>query len=374
MKDNLKRCLLLWVLSIVSLAVWSQNIRMAVLLPLKEESNRGATLMDFYRGLLMAVERVKAEGVSVSVRTVDCGTSAAQMQETLKDGKLDQMDMIIGPLDGEQVPLLSDFCSQHRIRMILPFNTPCPQIHDNSYIYQLGIAQEQLFPEVAALVIHTFSNSRFIFCNTGDADSRTQNFCEYLERAVQTSNMQSIRFRVPTEDVDYASVLSPAQTNVIVLDSRNRETVERTLQGIKAFQQHSPQFKVALLGYPEWVRYAPSLQRDYNACDTYIYTTYFRNPLSGRVLTFEQQFQKNFNKRPVDSYPRAELLGYDLGYYFLHGLATLGTDFDERQGTLEQLPLQHKFNFQRVNEQGGFINHHTQLIHYAPNNTITVIQ
>ena len=73
-------------------------------------------------------------------------------------------------------------------------------------------------------------------------------------------------------------------------------------------------------------------------------------------------------------YPHAEMLGYDLGYYFIQGLAKLGADFDAQQGTLQQQPIQHHFAFQRIGEDGGYVNLHVQMVHYTTNNTIQVVK
>lgn len=373
MKDCLKRYVLLVVLALTSLAAWTQSIRVGVLLPLKEKSDRGSTLVEFYQGLLMAVEQAKTEGVSVDVHTTDCGTSVEQMQQVLTNNQLEQMDLIIGPVDAAQVPLLSEFCYKHCIRMILPFNTPCPQVYTNPYIYQVGVAQELLFPGISTLVINTLGDSRFVFCHSGESDTRAGSFSEHLRQVLNLRNIPTAQLNTSMGDFDCSTALSPVQNNVIVIDSRSRKALEQTLNGIKACQQGT-QYKVTLLGYPEWMAYAQAMQRDFATYNAYLYTSYYRNPLSGRVLKFEQQYQKNFGKKSRDSYPRAEMLGYDLGYYFLHGLSTLGTYFDEQQGTLEQLPLQHAFRFQRVSEQGGYVNLHTQLVHYAPNNTVRIIQ
>lgn len=344
-------------------------------MPLKEKSDRGTTLVEFYRGLLMAVEQVKSEGVGVDVYAMDSGTTAEQMEQVLTDERLTQMDVIFGPLDAAQVPLLSDFCYRHRIRMVQPFNTPCPQVYTNPYIYQVGIAQDLLFPNICAQVMNVFPDGNFIFWHSGEEDSRASGFIEHLEQVLGLANIPTSHFTPPaTGHIDYARVFSPTLNNVIVVDSRSQKALERVLTAVRECRQTSPQYKVTLLGYPEWVAYAQTLLKEFYANDTYAYSIYYRNPFSGRVLKFEQQYQKNFNQKPRESYPQPEMLGYDLGYYFLHGLAALGTNFDEKQGTLEQQPLQHSFHFQRVGELGGFINMHTQLIHYVPNNTIRVIK
>ena len=128
------------------------------------------------------------------------------------------------------------------------------------------------------------------------------------------------------------------------------------------------------MGYPEWVSYTKSMLSDFYRYDTYVYATYYRNPLSSRVSKFEQQYKTNFGTASRLSFPRAEMLGYDLAYYFIAGLALLGIDFEEAQPSLNYETLQHNFKFVRVGENGGFVNQHVQLVHYSKNRTIETIR
>ena len=132
--------------------------------------------------------------------------------------------------------------------------------------------------------------------------------------------------------------------------------------------------KVSLLGYPEWLTYTGTLLQDFYLFDTRVFSTYYRNPLSGRTAKFEQQYLNNYTVPSRISYPRAEMLGYDLGYFFVHGLAALGRDFDAQQNALPQQPVQHGFNFTRVGEQGGYVNTFVELVHYKSNKTIQLIK
>lgn len=376
MRQRIKALFLALVLCMIGIATWGQqNIRMGVLLPLKEQSARGTTFVEFYRGLLMAVEQVKKEGTSVEVYALDCGTSETSLQQTLANEQLATMDVIFGPADAVQVTSLSEYCRKHKIRMVLPFNTPCPQVYTNPWVYQVGVTQELLYPGVSTLVMKDLANSNFVFYYSGEQDARAQNFVTHLQQVLQLSDMQTTALAVGADEAAYDRAFNQFRQNVVIADSRSQAALTQMLAGIKAFQAQYPQYKIVLFGYPEWLTYTQTMIRDYYQFDTRVFSPYYRNPLSGRVVKFEQQYQQNFNTPSRLSYPRAELLGYDLGYYFIHGLVTLGREnFDVAQRTLQQQPLQHGFNFQRLGEQGGFVNLNVQLVHYNSNNTIQLVK
>ena len=358
--------------------LWSLSaatIRVGVLLPLKEKTDRGTTFVEFYQGLLMAVEQMKDRGTNVEVIARDCGSSDAHLQQILSaDTILRHVDVLFGPVDAVQVTPLSEFCRQHQIRMVVPFNTPCPQVYSNPFVYQVGVAQELLYPGITKLLIDNLSNSNFVFYNSGEQDARGAGFVAHISQVLSLRNMQSTQLAAGADESAFDLAFNQFRENVVVLDSRSQKALTQMLAAVKTYQQQHPQYKISLLGYPEWLSYASSLQVDFYQFDTRIFSSYFRNPLSGKVVKFDQRYQLNFNRAMHNTFPRATLLGYDLGLYFMQGILELGDQFDSRQGELKQQPLQHTFGFQRVGEEGGFVNLHVQLVHYSSNKTIQIVQ
>lgn len=372
----MKRIFSLLLLCIIGSWLYAATtVRVAVLLPLKEHSARATTFVEFYRGLLMAVEQVKREGTSVDVYALDCGTTETSLQQTLANDQLTTMDFIFGPADAVQVPSLAEYCRRHEVRLVLPFNVPCPQVYGNPWIYQVGVAQELLYPGISSLIMKDLENSNFVFYRTGESDERAQNFANHLSQVLKLRNMQTTSLAAGGDEFAYDRAFNQFRQNVVISDSRSMSSLAQMISGIKSFQARYPQYKIVLLGYPEWITYAPTMIRDYYQFDTRVYSPYYRNPLSGRVVKFEQQYRANYGQASRVSYPRAEHLGYDLGYYFMHGLAKLGREnFDSMQGTLEQQPLQHYFFFQRAGENAGYVNVNVQLVHYNSNNTIQLVR
>lgn len=365
---------LLLVLIIVGLVSAATTIRVGVVLPLKEQTARGTALVEFYRGLLMAVEVVKAEGLNVEVTAVDCGNSETSLQQALRNPALPQLDILFGPVDAVQVGSMADFCRQHGIRMILPFNTPCTQIYTNPWIYQVGVSQELLFPGVCNLVMQHMPNSNFVFFYTTEQDDRGQAFSNHLSQVLQLRNQSVNRLAYGADEFAFDRALNQFRENVIIPDARSQSALSKTVSSIKAYLQTHPQYKITLLGYPEWLTYVSTQLQDLYQFNAHVFSPYYRNPLSGRTAKFEQQYQQNFNRPSRLSFPKAEMLGYDLGLYFMRGVSQMGRNFEDNQSEVKQQPLQHYFDFQRVSEEGGFANLSVELVHYTTNKTIQVLK
>ena len=74
------------------------------------------------------------------------------------------------------------------------------------------------------------------------------------------------------------------------------------------------------------------------------------------------------------TYPRYALMGFDLGYYFLHGLSLFGREqLSESLNLVPANPYQHPLFFENTHEGDGHINTFVELIHYAPDQSIELI-
>ena len=74
-----------------------------------------------------------------------------------------------------------------------------------------------------------------------------------------------------------------------------------------------------------------------------------------------------------NTFPRYALLGFDLGYYFIRGLAIFGDSLEQRHERVPANPYQSTFWFQRENESDGFINSFVELIHYTTYQSIDIL-
>ena len=88
--------------------VTQREIRMGVMLPLHDNNGDGKRMVEYYRGLLMACDSIKQEGVSVDVRAWNV-EEGADIKSFIKDPAAAKLDVIVGPLYSTQVKDLTAF-------------------------------------------------------------------------------------------------------------------------------------------------------------------------------------------------------------------------------------------------------------------------
>lgn len=347
-------------------AAKSKHLRMAVLLPLKDTGSNGAKMVEFYQGLLMAVDSLKQQGTSVDVYTMHSGNTAAELQELLYADELKKVDVIFGPLYADQANLLSEFCQKNKIRLVMPFGTTSTYGMNNPYVYHASTSANDARANAVSKTMKQFPNSNFILLKTAVADDRGARFTDDLRQALSANGQGMKVLNIEGDEAAFASAFNQFQDNIVVPDASSLTATTSIVKKIRAFKEAHPEYTIRLLGYPEWPTYAKKLQADFYAIDTYAYTSFYRDPTEPRVLAFDRRFVENFNKSMAQTTPRYGLMGFDLGYYFLHGLATQGDTFDQNQTQIYTRPYQNPFFFTQQNENVSHNNEMLMFIHYTP--------
>ena len=81
------------------------NLKVGVLLPFGQPK-----MVEFYRGLLMAADSVRRQGVNLDIHAWDCGTTTAQLEPLLPG--LSGLDVIFGPPSPTQIQVLAETCKE----------------------------------------------------------------------------------------------------------------------------------------------------------------------------------------------------------------------------------------------------------------------
>lgn len=348
-----------------------RNLRMAVLLPFQSDASKGARMVEYYRGLLLAVDSLKQGGTSVEVYAYDSGKTAADMRKILQKPELVKADIIFGPLHNEQIAPLAAFCKTNAIRCVVPFSSQSDDLYSNPFLYMVNAPKDYQYEEVNELAKNLFSSYNIVVLDTGEPDESGRSLTASLRTALPVPVKQ---VKLSADADAWLQVFDSGRKNLIIPNSSSIKALNQLFPKLKQFVQAHDKYRFALLGYPEWQTYTSSHLENFYHFDTYIYSTFYRKPLSEEVRLFEGKYMYWFKKPMIPSYPRFGLLGFDTGYFFLKGLADYGKQsFDSYLPQMESPDYQQSFRFDRVSNWGGFVNKKVRLIHYMPEQAIDLI-
>lgn len=349
-------------------------VRMGVILPLKKQHKESSRMIEFYRGALLAVEQMKKSGLSVDIYTYDSGETARELQQLLNSKKLPKLDFILGPLYPEQIETLSKYCQSRQIRMVVPFSSLGDEVYSTPSYFAVSPPKSFQQAEACELTLEVFKNQNFIFLDSKENDEDAANFTDELEKQLQQNGITSKTVSIGSDELAWLRALTRYKDNVIIPNSSSIKVLNTLFPKLKEIAKEYPEYRIKLLGYPEWQTYTSKHLENFYKFDTYAYSQFYRNPLTSLSAQFDKNYRNNFNQSPIPSYPRFGMLGYDLTYYFLKGISTYGKGFETHLKDVKTQPYQHRFSFSRISNWSGFINKEIQFIHYTPSQSIELIR
>src|SRR4030042_4335576 len=125
--------------------------------------------LEFYEGVLLAIDSLKKTGLSVTLHTYDTEKNPDVLQKILATNSVSQLDLIIGPVDHRNVRLLSDFSAKNRIPMISPFVSSDKLVGENPFLIQMQ-PSSSLLTQNFANYLSSYLDRTVIFIYNGYSD------------------------------------------------------------------------------------------------------------------------------------------------------------------------------------------------------------
>jgi tetratricopeptide (TPR) repeat protein len=120
----------------------NQVLDVAVLLPFNHSGGRGVSqlqsnnfVFEFYQGLYLAVEELNARGNSISLSSFDTEKNVEKVNELLRNQKVANADVVIGPLYPEEIAPVIGFTEENKIFWVNPLSNVDEKLEQNQFSY-----------------------------------------------------------------------------------------------------------------------------------------------------------------------------------------------------------------------------------------------
>lgn len=346
------------------------TIKAALLLPFmigtdnKDEQQR---MTEYYEGVLLALNELKAQNVSVDLYTYDTKGNTATLNTILNKGELKNMDIIIGGVRSANIKLLADYAAKNDIRLVVPFANKVDQVFNNPNIYQVNTPQSYLYSEAYEHFIRKFKGMNVIFLDTNNGDKDKNEFISGLKKELKdnrfTCSQMSINTQTPPEKL--IAAMDTLSESIFIPVSGKNSALAQIFPTLLQVRRNHPNIQMHLFGYPEWQTYTQEYLSNFYELDTYFYSSFYTNNLFPAAVQFSKNYRNWYGKEMANSYPKYGMLGYDTAYFFLKGLAQQGNKLEDNLDRISVTPIQTGFKFQRVNNWGGFINQKVFFVHFT---------
>lgn len=349
----------------------SSAVRIGVMLPLHNVDGDGQRMVEYYRGILMACDSLKAQGISTDVKAWNVPIDA-NVQQTLADNNAKDCDIIFGPLYTKQVKSMGDFCRRNNIKLVIPFSISGNDVASNDHIMQV-YQSPQLQNELAVnAFVERFKGCHAVIVDCNDTTSRKGAFTSALRKRMEAAGIGYSITNLKSSEAMFAKAFDASKQNVVVLNTGRSPELNVTLAKLNGLKVTAPAMRISLFGYTEWLMYTKVYLEYYHRYDTYIPTSFYYNPLASRTANLERSYRRWFKSDMRQALPRFAITGYDHAQFFIRGLHKYGGKFTGTSQQSTYTPLQTPLKFKFV-QGGGMQNSAFMLIHYKTNHTMESI-
>lgn len=320
--------------------------------------------IEMYNGILMAADTLRSLGLDINLITYDISRDTAGVINLIRSGKLDNVDMIIGPVFSNNLRIVSEYAGKLGIPVISPVSLISNSVLSGNPTLFMTNSSIEVAQKTLAREISMYNDNNIVFIHTDSArsDQDVKNYRQFIfNELTQKMPYEEIRFRelifYPRSAFGNDSInrishaLSENTGNVVVIASEDPPVVSEIITILHGLTR---KFDIRVYGYPSMIYLENLDPKIYYDLNQLIFSPYKINYSAQNVRQFNIDYYRKFLTMPLET--SYAWIGYDIGFYFLSGLAMHGKQFIEHPEIHNPELLQNEFEFERKSPEDGFEN------------------
>lgn len=293
--------------------------------PNHSSNKLGEAMLDYYEGVLLALEDLKARGFNAKVFVYDTQKDGKVVEQILMKPELQTMHLIIGPLYDNEIEPVEKFCSVYNIPLVLPLRQYNKKSKADFPVLNTVPVDSFRYRYMGEFLAKRFKNHKFVMVNDKAKES-------YLLRKHLTSGFNAAGGKgmkeVETGALNWPEI-SVVDTLFVLIPSYKEMTMRSVLGSIRKMK------RVKVLGMEEWMDFAVLDYNLWEECNVHFLTTY--QALSADTIShpIRQGYREKFGGEPG----RYTCMAYDQTLFFIDALSAFGSQFASKI-------MNHSFEYQ----------------------------
>ena len=220
-------------------------------------SSRTEPFLQFYQGVLMAVDSLKRLGYTIELHVYDTERDPNTVQSLVGELNLLSPDLIIGPVYPNTYKAVAEQLGNRTIPMIFPLSSRGGDSLCFPNFVQLNTSTASLVEEMADWIVANGAQAHLINIipdggtRTGD-ESRLTNLVQNRLQENGMSDMTNCQWRPQMHLDSLRKIMRPGVENIILFPTINEAAASRTLPVLSAL---ADQFRITVIGFPDWLKF-----------------------------------------------------------------------------------------------------------------------
>ena len=219
--------------------VAADKVNVGVMLPLHDVDGDGRRMVEYYRGILLACDKLKEQGKHINVHAWNVPIDADIRTTLLHDGA-PECNVIFGPLYTAQVRGLADFCMSNNIPMVIPFSISGNDVQNCPQIYQVYQTPADLTAAAIEQFMQRFVNTYPVFIDCNDQTSKKGDFTFGLRKRLEAKGLEYSITNLNSGDEVFAKAFRTGRRNMVILNTGRSPELGQVLKKLDTLTANNP--------------------------------------------------------------------------------------------------------------------------------------
>lgn len=346
----------------------NEKVTATLLLPFKATGTSGSrSNMDFYSGVLLAVNDLAAAGISTDLNVYDI---ADGNYESAGNG-IRNSNLIIGPVSQKDITAALPYIG-HSSVLVSPLDPKAESlVSTNSCIIQAPTPHKLQYDDLAAWMKEDCRPEDRVILISEKGARLTEASLE-MKQSVDSAGLKYSTFSysiLEGRDIEkpLKSLMTAEASNRIMIISESEAFVNDVVRNLNMMIHQK--YDVVLYG-PSKIRSYETIEvENFHKTNLHVSLTYYIDYTDQRVKNLLLKYRALFNTEPT----QFAFQGYDIASYFIELCSKYGKDWTEQMSHEEKSMLQSTFRCMKQGD-GGYVNHGVRRIVYEKDWTISKVR
>jgi hypothetical protein len=235
--------------------------------------------IDFVHGAEIAIDSLKQQNVTVRTFIFDTRAYAKNLNWLIANKKLDSLHLIVGNFKEADLKTLANFALQKNIPLISATYPNDAGITQNPFTVIMNSTLQSHCEGIFSYLFQNHATDKlYLFGKDGGQETKVENYFREIneqEKGTALLPLEKVKIDANFNSTILRAMLDSTKNNVIVGGSLDEAFAK---QVVNACYELQPNFKIKLIGMPNWEGFSFLRSKEEFKDFPFIYTTPYYNP------------------------------------------------------------------------------------------------
>jgi ABC-type branched-subunit amino acid transport system substrate-binding protein len=321
------------------------------------------TFVQYYEGILMAVDSLKKIGFSAKIYVYDVDDDTAATLKMLENTELPKMHLIIGPFFENSLKVVARFAKKYNIKVVDPVSADDSILKGNPNVFNAFPSVNMQLKQLAAFIVERYSGYPIVIVHNNRENEK--NYLTVFETALNNELKKTGKIENSFKEVVYNTdgvsgitrYFSNTDTNIVVTLTNGEIFVTNYVSKINDIHD---KYKMIIFGLSSW-RNFDNIETEYmQNIHLHLFSSSFVDYMDNNVKNFILKYRDQYKTEPNEY----AFQGFDIAMFFFKTLNDYGINFEKCMDKTANAYLQSNYKFVRTCGKDGFENSFLNIFRY----------